>query len=157
MRDVIMTYWPSIAATRRWIADAETGEVKPVWGLVGVRLRTPEDDLGEAATPTDPVDPEPESAPEPHEPHPDGVCDVDPVDLQKVSEESEDGVQPDERVEEVFLPDDRITGSKRYSEGNPVSLGSDVGRSPTSLDVSEGLSVLSEHAYASEQGGLGCT
>jgi hypothetical protein len=122
-----------------------------------VRLCTPEDDLGEYATPTDPVDPGPAPAPEPQEPHQDGICASDPVDVQKVSEEAGDGVQSDECVEEVFLPGDRITGSERHSEGNPVSLGRDIGRSLASLAVSEGLNVLSGHAYASEQGGSRCT
>ena len=116
MRDVIMTYRPSVVATRRRITDAETGEVKLVWCLTGVRLRTPEDDLGEDAMPTDPVDPGLMSTPEPHEPHRDAICDGDPVDPKKVSEEARDESSRDDHVEGVFLPDDRITGSKMAVE-----------------------------------------
>lgn len=45
MHDVLMTYYPQIKATRQRVTDPQTGEITLVWGLTGIRLRTPEDDI----------------------------------------------------------------------------------------------------------------
>ncbi len=112
MRDVIVTYRPSVRANRQRAIDTETGEVKLVWGLVGIRLRTPEDDFtDEDPTPTDPVDPVQPDTESPQESHAEAVCDGDPADSQKVSAIAEMEIDTESSIAESFSPDDRITGS----------------------------------------------
>ncbi len=58
LRDIISTFRPEVKAARQRVVDPQTGEIKPIWGLVGIRLRTSEDDFpDDDPTSTDPVDP----------------------------------------------------------------------------------------------------
>lgn len=105
MRDVICTYRPTITASRRRTVDPKTGEVKAIWGLVGVRLRTPFDDLPES---DDPVEPETGSGDEGDN---DAIRSSDPVDSSKLSETQEVADSTSESAIGKFSENDRITGS----------------------------------------------
>lgn len=111
MRDVIMTYRPSVLANRQRMVDADAGEVKLVWGLVGIRLRTPADDFPEDdRTPNDPVDP---LLPDTGYPQDDAVCEGDPVNSENISDKEETDNKARDSVVESFSPHDWIIGSDR--------------------------------------------
>jgi hypothetical protein len=107
MRDVITTYRPSVTANRQRVVDSETGEIKLVWGLIGIRLRRPEDDLPDP----DLVDPPLPDTGSPRNPQYDGRCDGDPVDSPKLSQKGKREASQIESPVESFSQDDRITGS----------------------------------------------
>ncbi len=53
LRDVIIGFWPGILSTKKRVFDAETGEIKPLWGLAGIRLRRdddPDEDLPDSCS-----------------------------------------------------------------------------------------------------------
>lgn len=123
MRDVIMAYRPTVVANRQRIIDAATGEVKLVWGLVGVRLRTPDDDFSEDnRPPTDPLDPPPPTTGSPQNPDDDTRCDGDPIDSEKLLDLSEHEGSSPKSVVESFLPTDRIAGSAMPENPNSAAL-----------------------------------
>ncbi|MEP7288644.1 MAG: phage/plasmid primase, P4 family [Chloroflexota bacterium] len=109
MRDVITTYRPNVEASRQRVNDSQTGEIKLVWGLIGVRLRTIADDFPEE----DPElpDPVPPTNGSPQEGDSEATRSGDPVDSKKIFDNVEmDSVELN-AVVEGFAPNDRITGS----------------------------------------------
>jgi hypothetical protein len=111
-----------VTADRKRVNDPETGEIKLVWGLSGVRLRTPEDDFPDGdpgpnnpADPAadDPVDPVPESTGSGHNPDNQAGRSGDPVDSQKVLTVQNEGDRPQDPIMKSFSKNDRITGSGR--------------------------------------------
>jgi P4 family phage/plasmid primase-like protien len=122
MRDVLTTYHPNVKATRRRVMDDQTGEIALLWGLDGLRLRTPEDDFAEldamdeadeTTTPSRSSDPIDEFTGSVNAADNDAVCVGDPVDSQNYSDpvETEAGDENAEEVVEIH----RITGSGQPS------------------------------------------
>ena len=126
MRDVICTYRPNIEANRQRMADPQTGEIKLVWGLTGIRLRTVEDDFPDNdPTPDDPVDPVPPATGSGQEPHSEAIRSGDPVDSQKLSDKEEMEDVRSNAVVKSFPENHRITGS-RQSETVPEGCNEDT-------------------------------
>jgi len=112
LRDIISTFRPEVKAARQRVVDPQTGEIKPIWGLVGIRLRTSEDDFpDDDPTSTDPVDPVQPFTRSPQEPDNDAIRSGDPVDSGKSDYEIEEGSAPPEIEAKEFSQNDRITGS----------------------------------------------
>jgi len=109
LRDIISTFRPEVTATRQRTVDPQTGEIKALWGLVGIRLRTPADDFPDDPDPSsDPVMPNTGS---PQKAGSEAIRSGDPVDSGKVDHEMKrELVMPDAEVKE-FSQNHRITGS----------------------------------------------
>ncbi len=125
MRDVLMTYHPQMKATRQCVIDPRTGEITLVWGLAGIRLRTPENDMedwNEIGNEPDARsgDPAEECTESGEEIDNDAVCVGDLVDSQNYPDLKEK-VAADENTAE-FVEIDRITGSGAPSEEADASM-----------------------------------
>lgn len=135
MRDVIMTYHPEVESKRQRVVDPQTGEVKLVWGLSGVRLRTLEDDFNDDPAPTDPVestpgdlvDPTLESTGSRQEADSQAIRSGDPMNSQKLPTIREKGPEGSPSIVESFSQNDRITGSGTSNE--PIKCDSGTGLS----------------------------
>jgi len=143
MRDVIVTYRPSVIANRQRVVDTQTGEVRLVWGLVGIRLRTPEDDFPpDDPIPPDPVEPDTGS---PEEAHPEAICDGDPVDSTKLPDTL--GIEAERSIAGAFSPNDPTTGSPQ-----PESPSQSVPSSPDPVPVSTTGSDVQQSLLLFEEG-----
>ena len=112
LRDIISTFRPEVKAARQRVVDLQTGEIKPIWGLVGIRLRTPEDDFpDDDPTSTDPVDPVQPNIESPQKSGSDAIRSGDPVDSGKSDYEIKEESAPAETEAKEFRQNDRITGS----------------------------------------------
>jgi len=112
LRDIISTFRPEVKATRQRVVDPQTGEIKPIWGLVGIRLRTSEDDFpDDNPTSTNPVDPVPPNSGSTQKADSDTIRSGDPVDSDKSDYELKEEAVPPEIEAKEFRQNDRITGS----------------------------------------------
>jgi len=112
LRDIISTFRPEVKAARQRVVDPQTGEIKPIWDLVGIRLRTPADDFpDDDPTSTDPVNPVQPNTGSPREPDNDAIRSGDPVDSGKSDYEIKQESAPLDTEANEFRQNDRITGS----------------------------------------------
>ena len=102
LRDIISTFRPEVKAVRQRVVDPQTGEIKALWGLVGIRLRTPTDDFPDDPDPSpDPPDPVLPNIGSPQKADSDAIRSGDPVDSGKVDHEMKaESVMPDAEVKE---------------------------------------------------------
>ncbi len=112
LRDIISTFHPEVKAARQRVVDPQTGEIKLIWGLIGIRLCTPADDFPDDPEPSpDPVDPVPSDPGSPQKADSEAIRSGDPVDSPKSDLEMKtESTQPEKNSEEVSQ-NDRITGS----------------------------------------------
>jgi len=112
LRDIISTFRPEVKAVRQRAVDPQTGEIKPIWGLVGIRLRTPADDFpDDDPTTPDPVDPVQPNTGSPQKADSDAIRSGDPVDSGKSDYEMKEESAPLDTEAKEFRQNDRITGS----------------------------------------------
>ena len=112
LRDIISTFRPEVKAGRQRAVDPQTGEIKPIWGLIGIRLRTPADDFpDDDPTTPDPVDPVLPNTGSLQKADSDAIRSGDPVDSGKSDYELKEGSAPPDTEAQEFRQNDRITGS----------------------------------------------
>ena len=139
LRDIISTFRPEVTATRQRVVDPQTGEIKALWGLIGIRLRTPADDFPDDPDPSsDPVDPVTPNTESPQKADGEAIRSGDPVDSGKVDHEMKaEVVAPDAEVKE-FRQNHWITGSApprtAQKADSGAALASDPVNDPTIVE-----------------------